>query len=242
MTWTTSWTRRRRPRSSSSTEISCVSCTRCWHRCTTPRRRPRGDDPCMLGSPGPESTSKNGLGTSRSPCVSLTMTSPRCSTTRWSSPAGGPRSRQRPNLLARAVAMTPPGSPARHRRVLAAVDLAYSSGDSDGAARLAETALAGDLAHWRARRVAARARSARATNATRDTAARRCRAALDLAGAGLRLTVRIAGPTRRRRIRSWPAVTRRWIWPSVPNRSPNWSGTAHCWRTRSLPSPSSRAT
>ena len=50
------------------------------------------------------------------------------------------------DLAAAAVAMTPPGAPARHRRVLAAVDLAYSSGDSEGAARLAGMALAADLA------------------------------------------------------------------------------------------------
>jgi DNA-binding NarL/FixJ family response regulator len=46
------------------------------------------------------------------------------------------------DLARSAIAMTPSGSPARHRRVLTAVDLAYSSGDSEGAARLARDALA----------------------------------------------------------------------------------------------------
>jgi len=50
------------------------------------------------------------------------------------------------DLARSAVVMTPPGAPAQHRRVLAAIDLAYSSGDSEGAARLAGVALATELA------------------------------------------------------------------------------------------------
>ena len=89
-----------------------------------------------------------------------------------------------------AVAMTPPGAPARHRRVLAAVDLAYSSGDSEGAARLAGMALAADLAPGeRAELLLALGRVEHERNP--DAAGAALRAALDLAGSDLRLTVEL---------------------------------------------------
>jgi DNA-binding CsgD family transcriptional regulator len=93
-------------------------------------------------------------------------------------------------LARAAVAMTPPGAPARHRRVLGAVDLAYSSGDSQGAARLARVALAADMAPGeRAELLLALARVEHERDA--HAAGEALREARDLAGADLRLTVEL---------------------------------------------------
>jgi DNA-binding CsgD family transcriptional regulator len=93
-------------------------------------------------------------------------------------------------LARTAVSLTPPGAPARHRRVLDAVDLAYSSGDSQGAARLAGVALAADIApHERAELLLAQAR----VEHERDphAAGVALREALDLADSDPRLMVEL---------------------------------------------------
>ena len=93
-------------------------------------------------------------------------------------------------LAADAVTMTSPRYAARHRRVVTAVDLAYSSGDSDGAARLVATALSADPApRERAELLLALAR----VEHDRDSRSARTalRTALDLVAADAPLTAEL---------------------------------------------------
>ena len=86
--------------------------------------------------------------------------------------------------------MTSDRSSERHRRALTAVDLAYSSGDSDGAARLVHTALSADPApHERAELLLALGRVEHERDAGSAHAA--LRAALDLVADDVPLTVEL---------------------------------------------------